>query len=154
MPASAGRENSGPAGHKRYWPDPRRHISPAARARRPSRAGGSGFSALPDHRAGPAGGQPRNAADYLLGWQPKILDASALSHLEQPPIKQGGGLRCRCNQLNAQPSAARTTHALCHRHAQTLTVSPLVRAAALAKTIMVLRNIVGTPFGTRRRPFD
>src|SRR5258708_28363188 len=27
-------------------------------------------------------------------------------------------------------------------------VSPLVRAAALAKTIMVLRNIVGTPFGT------
>src|SRR5258705_6295804 len=26
------------------------------------------------------------------------------------------------------------------------TVSPLVRAAALAKTIMVVRNIVGTPF--------
>src|SRR3981189_2681573 len=33
------------------------------------------------------------------------------------------------------------------------TVSPLVRAAALAKTIMVLRNIEGTPFGTRRRAF-
>ena len=33
-------------------------------------------------------------------------------------------------------------------------VDSLVRAAALAKTIMVLRNIVGTPFGTRRRPFD
>src|ERR1700704_6049629 len=101
-------------GIKRYWPDPRRHISPAARARRRSRAGGSGFSALPDHRAGPAGGQPRKAADYFLGCPPKILDAgSYLSHLEQPPIEQGGGLRCRCNQLNAQPSAARTTHALC-----------------------------------------
>src|ERR1700730_7710881 len=34
------------------------------------------------------------------------------------------------------------------------TVSPLMRAGAIAKTIMVLRNIVGTPFGTRRRPFD
>jgi hypothetical protein len=41
-------------------------------------------SVLPDHRAGPAGGRP-NAVDYLLGCQPKILDASATGFIFVPP---------------------------------------------------------------------